>query len=148
MKITEALRKTGLSVEPGCTLRQAAELMECNAVGALAVVEDGRAVGVVTDRDLVRRAVARGVAPDARIDSVMSTPVVTIADDADLHDAVGVFGRQAIRRLVVEHEGRFVGVISADDLLIDLASDLASIVRPIGAEVLFGHRDSAVPTRL
>ncbi|HOT78813.1 MAG TPA: CBS domain-containing protein [Microthrixaceae bacterium] len=145
MKITDALRKTGLSIGPGCTLRQAAELMECNAVGALAVVEDDRAVGVVTDRDLVRRAVARGIAPDARVDSVMSSPVVSIADDADLHDAVAVFGRKAVRRLVVERDGRFVGVLSADDLLIDLASDLAAVVRPIGAEVLFGHRDSSVP---
>jgi len=145
MKITEALRKTGLSVPPDCTLRQAAELMECNAVGALAVVDDERAVGIVTDRDLVRRAVARGIAPDARIDSVMSSPAITIGADADLHDAVAVFGRQAIRRLVVERDGRFVGVLSADDLLIDLAADLASVVRPIGAEVLFGHRDSAVP---
>jgi len=145
MKITDALRKTGLSISPGCTLRQAAELMECNAVGALAVVEDDRAVGVVTDRDLVRRAVARGIAPDARVDSVMSSPVVSIADDADLHDAVAVFGRKAVRRLVVERDGRFVGVLSADDLLIDLASDLAAVVRPIGAEVLFGHRDSSVP---
>ncbi|MEI2654649.1 MAG: CBS domain-containing protein [Microthrixaceae bacterium] len=145
MKITDALRKTGLSIGPGCTLRQAAELMECNAVGALAVVEDDRAVGVVTDRDLVRRAVARGIAPDARVDSVMSSPVVSIADDADLHDAVAVFGRKAVRRLVVERDGRFVGVLSADDLLIDLASDLAAVVRPIGAEVLFGHHDSSVP---
>ena len=145
MKINDALRKTGLSIGPGCTLRQAAELMECNAVGALAVVEDDRAVGVVTDRDLVRRAVARGIAPDARVDSVMSSPVVSIADDADLHDAVAVFGRKAVRRLVVERDGRFVGVLSADDLLIDLASDLAAVVRPIGAEVLFGHHDSPVP---
>jgi len=145
MKINDALRKTGLSISPGCTLRQAAELMECNAVGALAVVEDDRAVGVVTDRDLVRRAVARGIAPDARVDSVMSSPVVSIADDADLHDAVAVFGRKAVRRLVVERDGRFVGVLSADDLLIDLASDLAAVVRPIGAEVLFGHHDSPVP---
>ena len=145
MKITDALRKTGLSIGPGCTLRQAAKLMECNAVGALAVVGDDRAVDVVTDRDLVRRAVARGIAPGARVDSVMGSPVVSIADDADLHDAVAVFGRKAVRRLVVERDGRFVGVLSADDLLIDLASDLAAVVRPIGAEVLFGHRDSSVP---
>ena len=145
MKIAEALRKTGLSVAPNCTLRQAAELMESNAVGALAIVEGGKTVGIVTDRDLVRRAVARGVAPDARVDSVMSSPVVTIDEGADLRDAVAVFGQQAIRRLVVERNGVFVGVLSADDLLIDLASDLAAVVRPIGAEVLFGHRDSAVP---
>lgn len=145
MKITEGMRKAGLSVGPACTLQQAAEVMECNAVGALAVVEDDRAVGIVTDRDLVRRAVAAGVAPDARIDSVMSTPVVTIGADADLREAFGIFEKQAIRRLVVERDGRFVGVISADDLLIDLAADLAAVVRPIGAEVLFGHRDASVP---
>ena len=45
------------------------------------------AVGVVTDRDLVRRAMARGLEPDARVDGVMSSPVITIAEDADLHDA-------------------------------------------------------------
>lgn len=145
MKITDALRKTGRSVAPDCTLQQAAGIMERDAVGALAVVEAGRTVGVVTDRDLVRRAVAAGVAPDARIDSVMSTPAVTIDADADLREAFGVFGTQAIRRLVVERDGQFVGIISADDLLVDLTADLAAVVRPIGAEVLFGHRDPAVP---
>ena len=146
MKITEGMRKAGLSVGPDCTLQKAAELMECNAVGALAVVEDGTAVGIVTDRDLVRRAVARGVAPDARIDSVMTSPVVSISADADFREALDMFRRHPIRRLVIERDGSFVGVVSADDLLIDLASDLAAVVRPIGAEVMFGHRDSPVPT--
>ncbi|MFN8050777.1 MAG: CBS domain-containing protein [Acidimicrobiales bacterium] len=147
MRINGALRKSGLSVAPDCTLRKAAELMDCNAVGALAVVEAGRAVGIVTDRDLVRRAVANGVSPDARVDSVMSSPVITVREDADLHDAVTLFGQHAIRRLVVERDGLFVGVLSADDLLIDLTADLSAVVRPIGAEVLFGHRDSRVPAR-
>ena len=134
--------------EPETTALVAAQLMRQHHVGALVVVDAAHKsspVGIVTDRDLVRRAVARGIAPDARVDSVMSSPVVSIADDADLHDAVAVFGRKAVRRLVVERDGRFVGVLSADDLLIDLASDLAAVVRPIGAEVLFGHRDSSVP---
>lgn len=148
MKITEGLRKTGLSVAPDSTLRQAAELMESDAVGALAVVEDDRPVGIVTDRDLVRRAVAAGVAPDARIDSVMSSPVITIDADADLREAFAIFEQKAVRRLVVQRDGRFVGILSADDLLIDLAADLSAVVRPIGAEVLFGHRDSSVPAKL
>lgn len=146
MKITEALRKTGVSVAADSTLRQAAELMERNAVGALAVVEDGRAVGIVTDRDLVRRAVAAGVANDARIDSVMSTPVIAMDADADLRDVLAVFDRHAIRRVVVERDGQFVGMFSADDVLVNLAADLAAVVRPIGAQVLFGHRDEPLPT--
>lgn len=145
MKVSDGIRKQGLSVAPDCTLRKVAELMEANAVGSIAVVEDGKAVGIVTDRDLVRRAVARGVESDARVDSVMSSPVFSIEADADLHGTFRVFEQQAIRRLVVERDGQFVGVLSADDLLIDLAHDLAAVVRPIGAEVLFGHHDAPVP---
>lgn len=145
MKVSDGIRKRGLSVAPDCTLRKVAELMEANAVGSIAIVEDDVAVGIVTDRDLVRRAVARGVAPDARVDSVMSSPVIAIDADADLHGTFRLFEQHAIRRLVVERKGKFEGVLSADDLLIDLAQDLAAVVKPIGAEVLFGHHDASVP---
>jgi CBS domain-containing protein len=59
----------------------------------------GRPVGIVTDRDLVIRAVARRFTPDARVDSVMSTDLITLAPDADLRDALKVFEDHAIRRL-------------------------------------------------
>jgi CBS domain-containing protein len=119
--------------------------MEQAGVGALAVVEGERLVGVVTDRDLVRRALARGLAPDARVDGVMSAPVVTIDADADLHDAFALFRTHGLRRLAVTRGGEFVGMISVDDLLVDLAADLADLARPVTAEILFAHRDASVP---
>ena len=90
--------------------------MEQAGVGALAVIEGDLLVGIATDRDLVRRGLARGLSNDARIDAVMTSPVVTIAADADLHDAFAQFRTHAIRRLAVMREERFVGMITVDDL--------------------------------
>lgn len=145
MRTMDGVRRSGVGIGPERTIRDAAEIMEQTGVGALAVIDGEALVGVVTDRDLVRRALARGFPGDARVDAVMTTPVVTIDADADLHDAFGLFRTHAVRRLAVVRDGTFVGMITIDDLLIDLAGDLADLARPVTAEVLFAHRDSAVP---
>lgn len=145
MRTMDAVRRSGIGIEPQQTVREAAAIMEETGVGALAVIDDQRLVGIVTDRDLVRRAMARGLAPDARVDGVMSAPVITIDAEADLHDAFALFRSNALRRLAVVRDGKFVGMITVDDLLVDLAADLADLARPVTAEVLFAHRDSPVP---
>ena len=101
MQTAEAVRRPGVTIEPHQTIQEAALPMERTAVGALAIVDDGHLVGIVTDRDIVRRGLAKGSPLDARIDSVMSTPVVAIAADADLRDAFALFRTNAIRRLCV-----------------------------------------------
>lgn len=146
MRTIEALRRSGVGVGPERTIRDAAVIMEQSGVGSLAVIDDGRLVGIVTDRDLVRRGLARGLQTDARVDSVMSTPVVTIDGDADLHDAFALFRTNAVRRLAVVGDGQFLGTITIDDLFVNLAADLTDLARPITAEILFAHRDSPVPT--
>ena len=60
MRTIDAVRRSGIGIKPEQTVRQAAQLMEATGVGSLAVVDGSRLVGIVTDRDLVRRAVARG----------------------------------------------------------------------------------------
>jgi CBS domain-containing protein len=146
MRTIEAVRRSAVAIEPERSLRDAAVIMEKAGVGALAVIGADGLVGIVTDRDLVRRGMARGLGHDARIDSVMSAPVVTIDADADLHDTFALFRTNAVRRLAVVRDGQLVGVISIDDMLMDLAAELADLARPVTAEVLWGHRDSAVPT--
>jgi CBS domain-containing protein len=119
--------------------------MENAGVGALGVVENGRLVGIVTDRDLVRRALARGLRLDARVDSVMTAPVVTIDVGADVHSVFALLRANAIRRIPVVRGQEFVGMITIDDLLVGLAADLADLAKPITAEALFAHRESPVP---
>lgn len=145
MRTIDGVRRSAVGVRADQTIQEAAVLMEQAGVGALAVLDDGHLVGIVTDRDLVRRAMARGLAGDARIDGVMSSPVLTVDADADLHDTFAVFREHAVRRLAVVRGGELVGVLTIDDLLMDVAADLSDLARPVTAEVLFAHRDSPVP---
>jgi CBS domain-containing protein len=82
---------------------------------------------------------------DARVDAVMSSPVITIAADADLHEAFSLFRTHGVRRLAVVRDEQFIGMITVDDLLVDLANDLVDLTRPVSTEIHEPHRDSAVP---
>jgi len=145
MRTVEMLHRSGVGVSPARTIREAAAIMEQAGIGCLAVVDGDRLVGIVTDRDIVRRAVARGVPADARVDSVMTTPVITIGADDPLESAYGLFATHGLRRLAVMRGDSFVGMLTIDDLFVSVVEQLSSLARPITAEILFSHRDPPVP---
>lgn len=118
MRTIEAMRRSGVGVGPEQFIRDAAEVMEQAGVGALAIIDGDRLVGIATDRDLVRRGLAKGLSHEARVDAVMTAPVVTIDADADLHDAFALLRTHAVRRLAVVRGAQFVGLVTLDDLLI------------------------------
>lgn len=146
MRIVDAVRRSGIGIRREQTVGEAASIMEHTGVGSLAVLDGMEPVGIVTDRDLVRRVLARGEPADARVDSVMSSPVIAIGADADLHAAFSLFRLHGVRRLAVIREGKFVGMLTVDDLLVDLANDLLDLSRPISDEMSHAHRNGAVPT--
>lgn len=145
MRTIETLRRSAVAITPDATIKAAAGVMESAGVGALGVVEDGRLIGIVTDRDLVRRAIARGLPLDARVDAVMTTPVVTIDAGADVHSVFALLRANAVRRVPVVRGHEFVGMITTDDLLIQLAADVADLAKPVTAEALFSHREQPAP---
>jgi len=141
VRTIEAVRRSGVGIAPERTIRDAARTMEEAGVGSLVVTNGARPLGIVTDRDLVRRGLSRGLPTNTPVEEVMSAPVVTIDADADLHAAFALFRTHGVRRLVVLRDGHFVGMISVDDLLIDVAADLSDLARPVTAEILFAHRE-------
>lgn len=145
MRVRDAVRRNGVTIEGDETVHRAAVIMEEAGVGSLVVLDHGTVVGVVTDRDLVRRVMAKSLAPDARVDGVMSSPAVTVDADADLHDAYAVFRDHPVRRIVVTASGNVVGVVTIDDLLVNLSAQLGDLVRPVTVEAIFGQRDPHVP---
>jgi len=146
MKARDAVRKPPVSIEAGETVAHAAELMDTAAVGALVVVdEERRPVGIVTDRDLVIRSMARGYPLDSRVDSVMSMGLIAIDANADVREAIGLFSHHAIRRLPVVDGARMCGMITLDDIVVDLTQDLEMATKPLTAQVLFGHSEPKPP---
>jgi signal-transduction protein with cAMP-binding, CBS, and nucleotidyltransferase domain len=145
MRVRDAIRKNPQMLPSSATVGDAARLMDEAGVGAVIVADEGVPVGIVTDRDLVLRALAREVPPDARLDAVMSLGVVCIDADRDLHDAVLLFSTYPFRRLPVVAGHVVIGMITVDDLLVDLIGDLANVTRGLTAQVLFGHAEPRPP---
>jgi CBS domain-containing protein len=116
-----------------CRLRQAAELMKLHHVGALIVTEDrpgeGKAIGIVTDRDLVLKAMAEGIGPDdATLGDVMTEGLATVSADAGLQAAMEAMRTHGVRRLgLTAGAGELVGVVSFDDLVAALAAGLGNL---------------------
>ncbi|WP_250280946.1 MULTISPECIES: DUF1918 domain-containing protein [unclassified Frankia] len=127
------------------TIGEAAHEMDIHGVGALLVMDDrDHLVGIVTDRDIVLRGVARGVPMEASIDRLMTTEVFTLPADVEIDRAYEVFRDHALRRLPVLDGGRVVGVLSIDDLLIRDARRIEDVVRPLAREVIARHRRTPV----
>ena len=105
------------AVEPSTLLSEAAQLMNQEDVGSLPVVENGRLVGMLTDRDIVTRVVAEGRDPQSVSVREVASDLVTIDPQHDLGDALKLMARNQVRRLpVVEEGGRLVGVVAQADV--------------------------------
>jgi CBS domain-containing protein len=128
-----------VTIAPDASLAEAARMMDRCVVGALIVLDGERPVGIVTDRDLVVRGLARDVPADARVDAVMSQGIQALQADADVRAALPIFRSHAIRRLPLVDNGKVVGMLTTDDLLIDFVADLGDVIRPITGEVVFGY---------
>jgi IMP dehydrogenase len=116
--VGDAMRRDVVTIDADALVAIAAQRMRRHDVGCLPVLEQGLPVGVVTDRDLV----VRGLADTSdlsrrRVGDVMSTGVSTIAPERSVEDAFRAMTESGLRRLlVVEGEGRLIGLISWHDL--------------------------------
>jgi CBS domain-containing protein len=145
MKTRDLIAKPPVAVPCETTVQEAAARMESANVGALLVMDAGRLAGIVTDRDIVVRAVARGYPPNARIDSFMSTEIVAVDADADVHEAYRILGAHGVRRLPVVSGDDIVGMLTVDDLIVGIATDLDRLVQPVVGELIFGHHPAPMP---
>ena len=121
------------TVEPSQRLRDAARLMKAGDFGSVPVVENGRLVGVLTDRDIVVRAVAQGLDPtSAQVGEVASTGPVTVGPDEDLAEALRLMAQHRVRRLPVVDDGMLVGVLSQADVALEAKDkEIGEVVQEI-----------------
>ena len=145
MKVREAMTGDVRLCGPDRSIREAAQMMADEDIGALPVGDNDRLVGMVTDRDIAVRAVARGLGPDTMIREVMSQEVMYCFDDEDLDDAAQNMGDIKVRRLpVLNRDKRLVGIIAISDLTRregdkQIGQTIADISAPGGAHSQTGH---------
>ena len=117
-KVADVMTQRPRAVTPQTSLTEVAEVMESEDVGVVPLVEGDRLVGIVTDRDIVVRAIAKGKDPQGMPASeVCSRELVTVSPDDDLSEALKVMAQYQVRRLAVTAEDdRLVGVVSQADV--------------------------------
>lgn len=112
MKVQELMTREPSTLAPTATIGEAATIMRQDDCGSVPVVEDGRLVGIITDRDIVIRAIAAGKDPrTCRVSEVMTADPVTVAPDASVDEAQRIMADRQVRRLPVVDDGRLVGLI-------------------------------------
>lgn len=125
MNVRDVMSSDVTCLACGDSLRDAAGKMAEINVGSLPVIDGGKLVGVITDRDIVLRAVARGTAPDQAIDAAMTRDVITIAPGTSVAEANRLMSERQIRRLYVVEGDRLAGVLSLGDLALDAETSKA-----------------------
>jgi CBS domain-containing protein len=116
--VKDAMTPTVASVSPGQTIIEAARMMRDEDVGSLPVTEDGRLVGIVTDRDLVIRVLADGRDPEAvSVREACSRETVSVEVDQKLDEALRLMAHHQVRRLpVVDADDRLIGIVAQADV--------------------------------
>ena len=133
MKVRDIMTRDVKIVSPTDDLQSAAQLMEKNDFGMVPVGENDRLVGMLSDRDITIRAVARGLAPDrAKVREVMTTDVKYVYDDESVDDVSRNMSSLQVRRLpVLNREKRLVGIVSLGDLALKEPEPAGDALRSI-----------------
>jgi CBS domain-containing protein len=119
MLVKDIMSSPVVTIDEAGTSNQAAAKMEKDELGCVIVTNKaGKSIGIITERDLVIRVIAKNIKPDTvKAKEIMTTPLVTIEPEATISDAARRMNRLNIRRLGVMYKGNLAGIISSKDLL-------------------------------
>lgn len=137
MSVHDFCRRNPTTATAGESVREAALRMDAAGVGSLVVVDDrGRPVGMLTDRDLVVRVLRRRLSPDrTTVGEVMQRELGTVRESSPLVQALRRMRSDGVRRVpVVDGEGRLAGIITSDDVIQLLASELTDVAGVVRAQ--------------
>jgi CBS domain-containing protein len=116
-QIQDVMSQNPSTCESSASVADAARVMASQEVGPIPVVESGRLVGVVTDRDLVVLVLAEGRDPQSTtVGEVASTDLVTVSPEAGLDEALALLARHQVRRLPVVEGEQLVGIVAQADV--------------------------------
>jgi CBS domain-containing protein len=131
VRVRDVMDKKVVPVDSQATVMEAIKKMVDGSVWSLLVEKRGLPEGVVTERDILRRCLSKGLLPEkTAVERIMTSPLVTIGPDATIREAMGMMVEKSIRRLFVVDDGKVVGRVTQTDLFestLDLLTNLSSL---------------------
>jgi len=115
---------------------EAAYLMRNEDIGALIVVDkDNKPIGIITDRDLVVSVIAERINPaEVSVEDIMTKDPITVDENTDLYDILRTLPEHSVRRLPVTQNGKLSGIVSIDDLIVIVATELANLAMAMSSK--------------
>lgn len=125
MRCSEIMTRDVRTATREMTLRDVAVMMHEGDMGSVPVVEGGRLIGIVTDRDIVVRCIAEGRAAETPINEAMTTEIFSVKPDDFAFEAVRLMGDKQVRRIpVITNDGTLAGIISMADIALETEDEL------------------------
>lgn len=125
MQVSEVMHQGVTTANINDSIKRVATIMKEEDIGSLPVMEDGRTVGFVTDRDIVVSCVANGSSLDESISRAMTEDIITITEDKDISEAAKLMQKNKISRLVVvDQSQKPIGVLSLQDISENLEDEI------------------------
>ncbi len=115
--VKDIMTKEVVTIESNKSVFEAAELMSTKGIGCVIVVIKAFPVGIITERDIVRRIVAKRASPDVKVTEIMTKTLITIDPNTSLREAARVMSTNKIRRLPVLKNNKLVGIVVSSDFV-------------------------------
>jgi len=142
-KCREIMTKNVRTVTRAASLRDVAVMMRDGDMGAVPIVDGERLVGIVTDRDIVVRAVCEGGGPESLVADAMTTELFTVKPEDFVFEAVRLMGDKQVRRVpVVNDDGSLAGIIAMADVALEMEDEreIAETMEEISSGPAFWQR--------
>ncbi|HII36830.1 MAG TPA: CBS domain-containing protein [Nitrosopumilaceae archaeon] len=114
--VKDIMKNNVISIDSSMTVKDASEMMDNAEVGGIVVMENNIATGIITERDIVRRIVAKNKGYSTKLKDVMSTPLITINSDETVWELAQLMKVKKIHRVPVTNQNKLVGIVTTTDL--------------------------------
>jgi CBS domain-containing protein len=135
MVAKDIMKTNVVTILPSTPVTEAATIMRDENIGSLVVVDvDKRLLGIITDRDIVVSVVANGKSPaEIVVGDVMTSELITVQEDESVFEILRVLGKNSVRRVPVLRRGRLVGIVSVDDLIVLVVTELSNLASALSS---------------
>jgi len=117
LKVRDVMVREVITADENSTVKEAVDIMNEFQIGSLIVLQKGKAVGIVTERDFLRRVISRGKdAMNVEVKEIMTTPLVVVEPSSDLEQAVRLMFKKKIKKLAVVDANKLVGIVTLTDI--------------------------------
>lgn len=130
--VKNVMTKPVITIDKGSSVLEAAKIMSEKRIGCIVVTDEGKPVGIATERDILQGVVAKGLdASKVKMKDIMSKPLITINGNMPIINAIRVMEKNNVRRLLVVEKEKLVGIVTQRDLLRALAFHVIISFRPL-----------------